>query len=78
MNGGSDSVSGRGHRAWQLGCCSGSTLSLLLNYFAAENVLYCIVQAKCFAKDLELMKQGQPLKAGSKVYHLAPFLDEHG
>ena len=47
-------------------------------YFAADNVLYCIVQAECFAKDLELIKQGQPVKPGSKVYQLASFLDEHG
>ena len=47
-------------------------------YFAADNVLYRIVQAACFAEDLELIKQGQPVKPGSKVYQLAPFLDEHG
>ena len=47
-------------------------------YFEGDNVLYCIVQAECFAEDFELIKQRQPVKPGSKVYQLASFLDEHG
>ena len=45
---------------------------------SAESVMFRAIQEQCFPKELSQLRSKEPLKKGSKLFKLSPFLDEAG